>query len=174
LQLEISKQYPDVQIGPGYTNEEKNNFFTFGFSTTLPVLNRNQGPIGEADARRKQAAASFLANQAQVIAESERALALYTAAVRELAEADQSLRKLQDAQLRMVRQAVRVGEEDRLNLNGVQIESAVLARSRLDSIERAQRALGDLEDAVQRPLDPGDMFPINPESPALNKLESKR
>jgi outer membrane protein TolC len=174
LQLEISKQYPDVQIGPGYTYEEKNNFFTFGFSTTLPVLNRNQGPIGEADARRKQAAASFLANQAQVIAESERALALYTAAVRELAEADQSLRKLQDAQLRMVRQAVRVGEEDRLNLNGVQIESAVLARSRLDSIERAQRALGDLEDAVQRPLDPGDMFPINPESPALNKLESKR
>ncbi len=27
LQLEISKQYPDFQIGPGYTYEERNNFF---------------------------------------------------------------------------------------------------------------------------------------------------
>jgi hypothetical protein len=51
-----------------------------------------------------------------------------------------------------------------------------VARARLDALARAQSALGELEDAVQRPLDPGDMFPINPESPALNKLpqESRR
>jgi len=78
--------------------------------------------------------------------------------------------------LQGMQQAVQVGEEDRLTLNGVQIESSVAARARLDAIARAQTALGELEDAVQRPLDPGDMFPINPESPALNKLpqESKR
>jgi cobalt-zinc-cadmium efflux system outer membrane protein len=40
LQLEISKQYPDVQIGLGYTYEEINNFFTLGLSTTLPIFNR--------------------------------------------------------------------------------------------------------------------------------------
>jgi len=176
LQLEISKQYPDVQIGPGYTYEEKNNFFTLGLSTTLPIFSRNQGPIAEAEARRKEAAAAFLEKQAQVIAGSERALALYVAALKELAEADQSLRKLQDAHLQMMEHAVRLGEEDRLGLNGVQIESSVVARARLDALARAQSALGELEDAVQRPLDPGDMFPINPESPALNKLpqESKR
>lgn len=56
LQLEISKQYPDIQIGPGYTYEERNNFFTIGFSTTLPLFNRNQGPIAEAAARREEAA----------------------------------------------------------------------------------------------------------------------
>lgn len=176
LQLEISKQYPDVQIGPGYAYEEKNNFFTLGLSTTLPIFNRNQGPIAEAEARRKEAAAAFLEKQAQVIAGSERALALYVAALKELDEADQSLRKLQDAHLKMMEQAVRLGEEDRLGLNGVQIESSVVARARLDALARAQSALGEMEDAVQRPLDPGDMFPINPESPALNKLpqESKR
>jgi outer membrane protein TolC len=176
LQLEISKQYPDVQVGPGYTYEEKNNFFTLGLSTTLPIFNRNQGPIAEADARRKEAAAAFLEKQAQVIAGSERALAVYIAALKELAEADQSLRKLQDTHLQGMQQAVRLGEEDRLTLNGVQIESSVVARARLDAIARAQSALGELEDAVQRPLDPGDMFRINPESPALNKLpqESKR
>ncbi len=176
LQLEISKQYPDVQIGPGYTYEEKNNFFTLGLSTTLPIFNRNQGPIAEAEARRKEAAAAFLEKQAQVIAGSERALALYVAALKELAEADQSLRKLQDAHLQMTEQAVRLGEEDRLGLNGVQIESSVVARARLDALAHAQSALGELEDAVQQPLDPGDVFSVGPESPALSKApkESKR
>jgi outer membrane protein TolC len=176
LQLEISKQYPDVQIGPGYTYEELKNFFTIGLSTTLPLFNRNRGPIAEAEARRKEAAAVFLEKQAKVIADSERALALYTATLKELAEADQSLRKLQDAQVQMTQQAVRLGEEDRLSLNGVQIESSVIARARLDALARAQSALGELEDAVQRPLDPGGMFSIDPESPALNKppAESKR
>jgi outer membrane protein TolC len=169
LQLEIAKQYPDIQIGPGYTYEEKNNFFTLGLSTTLPIFNHNHGPIAEAEARRKEVAATFLEKQAQVIAGSERALALYVAALKELAEADQSLRKLQDAHLQAMQEAVRLGEEDRLSLNGVQIESSVVARVRLDALARAQSALGELEDAVQRPVDPGDPFPVSPESPALNK-----
>jgi cobalt-zinc-cadmium efflux system outer membrane protein len=117
-----------------------------------------------------------LEKQAQVIAGSERALALYVAALQELAEADESLRKLQDTHLQMMQQAVQLGEEDRLSLNGVQIQSSVVARARLDALARSQSALGELEDAVQRPLDPGDLFPVNLESPALNKLtqESKR
>ena len=170
LQLEISKQYPDLQIGPGYTYEEKNNFFTVGLSTTLPLLNRNQGPISEAEARRKEASATFLQKQAQVISESEHALALYTSALMELEEADHSLRALQDTQLQVMQQAVRLGEEDRLALNAVQVESSAVARARLDALARAQTALGELEDAVQRPLDPGDSFPIKPESPALTTL----
>ncbi len=176
LQLEISKQYPDIQIGPGYTYEEKNNFFTLGLSTTLPVFNRNQGPIAEAEARRRESAATLSEKQAQVIAGSERALALYIAALKELTEADQSLRKLQDDHLQMMQQAVRLGEEDRLALNGVQIESSVVARMRLDALARAQSALSEPEDAVQRPLDPSGMFSIDSESPTLNKppAESKR
>jgi hypothetical protein len=76
----------------------------------------------------------------------------------------------------MTQQAVRLGEEDRLSLNGVQIESSVIARARLDALARAQSALGELEDAVQRPLNPGGMFSIDPESPAVNRppAESKR
>jgi cobalt-zinc-cadmium efflux system outer membrane protein len=173
LQLEISKQYPDLQIGTGYTYEETNNFFTLGLSTILPLFNRNQGPIAAAEARRKEAGASFLEKQAQVIAVGERALALYKAALKELAEVDETLNKLQDSQLRMMQQSVRLGEEDRLSLNGVQIQSAVLARARLDALARAQTALGELEDAVQRPLDPGDAFSITPESPALSKLSKE-
>jgi cobalt-zinc-cadmium efflux system outer membrane protein len=167
LQLEISKQYPDIQIGPGYTYEERNNFFTVGLSTTLPLFNRNQGPIAEAAARREEAASVFREKQAQVIAESERAFARYRAALKGFTEADQSLRALQDTQQKMTQQAVEVGEEDRLTLNGVRIESSVIARSRLDALGRAQNALGELEDAVQRPLDPGETFSIAPDSSTL-------
>jgi outer membrane protein, heavy metal efflux system len=169
LHSEIAKQYPNFSIGPGYTYEERNNFFTVGFSTSLPVFNRNQGPIAEAEGRRKEAAAAFLQTQALVIAKSERALAVYGAALKEVAEA-QSLYQLQENQLQIVRQSIRAGAGDRLSLDSVQIQLAVLARARLDAVGRAQRALGNLEDAVQRPLDHDGVFQISLGSPALNKL----
>jgi outer membrane protein, heavy metal efflux system len=172
LQLEIAKQYPDINIGPGYTFEETHSFFTVGISSVIPLFNRNQGPIAEAEARRKEAAAAFLQTQAQVVAKSERALAVYTAALRELAEA-QSLYQLQEMQLQTVQQAIRAGADNRLSLDGVQIQLSVLARARLDALGRAQRALGDLEDAVQRPLDHDGVFQIRPESPALEKLPER-
>ena len=164
LQLEISKQYPDIQIGPGYTYEEGHSYFTLGLSATLPVFNRNQGPIAEAEARRREVAAAFVEKQAQVIAASETSLARYVSALNELAEADQSLRTLADAQLQRTQRAVELGEEDRLALNAAQIEHAVVLRGRLDALARAQSALGELEDAVERPLDPGDAFSAAPES----------
>jgi len=166
LELEIAKQYPDINIGPGYTYEEKHSFFTVGFSTVVPLFNRNQGPIAEAEARRKEAASAFLERQAQVIAKSERALAVYTAALKELAESE-SLRKLQETQLQIMQQTIRAGTDNRLSLDTIEIQSWVLARAQLDALLRAQRALGELEGAVQRPLDPGGMFTITPESPAL-------
>ena len=166
---EIAKQYPNFNIGPGYTYEERNSFFTVGFSTSPPIFNRNQGPIAEAEGRRQEAAAAFLQTQAQVIARSERALGVYTAAVKEVAET-QSLYQLQEAQLQIVQQTIAAGADNRLSRDGVQIQLSILSRAELDALARAQRALGDLEDAVQRPLAAGEIFAINAESPALNKL----
>ena len=157
---EIAKQYPDFNVGPGYTYEEGNSFFTIGLSTSLPVFNRNQGPIAEAEGRRREAAAAFVQTQAQAIARSERALAVYTAALREVADA-QSAYQLQEAQLQSVQQTIRAGANDRLSLDGMQIQLSILARTHLDALARAQRALGDLEDAVQQPLAPDEMFPMN-------------
>ena len=171
LQLEIAKQYPDVQVGPGYTYEEKNNFFTIGVSLTLPLFNRNQGPIAEAQAKRKESGAAFLVTQAQVIAQSEQAYAGYSAALKELAKIDQSLRNLQNSQLQMMQHAVRAGEEDELALKGVQLQASAVTRARLDALSRAQNALGALEDAVQRPLDPDDAFPLNLNS--LNQISAE-
>ena len=167
LQLEIAKQYPDFQIGPGYQLEERNSFFTVGLAVTLPIRSRNQGPIAEAEARRKQAAARFLSTQAQVVAQSEAALARYQAALSELGEARESLTKLQGEREQMTTRAVQIGESDRLALNGVMLERSAVAQAWFGALVRAQQALGELEDAVERPLEPGDIPELTPQSPGL-------
>src|SRR5215469_992051 len=164
---------PDFNIGPGYTYEERNSFFTMGFSTSLPVFNRNQGPIAETEARRKEAAVAFLQTQAQVIEKSERALAVYKAALKEAAEAE-SLYQLQEIQVQRVQENIRAGADNRLSLDGAQIQVSILARARLDALARTQRALGDLEDAVQRPLASGEMLPISSGSPLLKETSETR
>lgn len=172
LHSEIAKQYPDVNIGPGYTYEERNSFFTLGLSTSLPIFNRNQGPIAEAEGHRKEAAAAFLQTQAQIVAKSERALAIYMAALKEANEC-KSLYQLQQTQLQRVRQAIRAGADSQLSLDGMQIQLSVLARACLDASGHAQRALGELEDAVQRPLVPGDTFPNGVETSGPKQLLKK-
>ena len=167
LQLEIARQHPDIQIGPGYQYEERNSFFTVGLAATLPIFNRNQGPIAEAEARRKEAAARFLATQAQVIAQSEAALARYRAALQELGEARDSLTKLQGEREQMTTRAVQLGESDRLTLNAVMLDRSAVAQVWFAALVRAQGALGQLEDAVERPLEPGDIAQLSPQSPAL-------
>ena len=69
LQLEIAKQYPDLDIGAGYQLDQTDSKWTLGINLTLPVLNRNAGPIAEAEAARTEAAARFLALQSGVLAE---------------------------------------------------------------------------------------------------------
>ncbi len=167
LQLEIARQHPDIQIGPGYQYEERNSFFTVGLSATLPIFNRNQGPIAEAEARRKEAAARFRATQAQVIAQSEVALVRYRAALQELGEARDSLTKLQGEREQMSTRAVQLGESDRLTLNAVMLDRSAVAQVWFVAVVRAQSALGEIEDAVERPLEPGDITQLSPQPPDL-------
>jgi len=172
LQLEIANQYPDIKLGPAYNYGEGDHNFELGFSVVLPLLNRNQGPIAQAEARRKQAAAQFLATQAAGIAASEQALARYRAALNELAQAHK-LRQQSAAQQQAAQQALAAGQADRVALNGAQLQVAVAAAAQMDALDRAQQALGDLENAVQRPLVPGDIQPLSPQSPALTPAARK-
>lgn len=135
---------------------------TFGPALALPLLNRNQGPIAEAEARRAEAEVRFKGLQAQAIGEMKIALARYQGSLAELAEADQRLIEIQQVREAAMRRAVVAGEEDRLALAGVRVEGAVAAHARLDALRRVQSALGALEDAVEQPLPPGHPLP-NPE-----------
>jgi outer membrane protein, heavy metal efflux system len=152
LKLEIAKQYPDVHLNTGYEYDQgKQKWGILGFGVELPLLNRNEGPIAEAEARRKRTAARFEALQAQVIGELDRALAVYQAAAqsREGAEALLATQRKQQA---AVEQQSRAGAADRLDVLTAQLEAAASELALADSQTGLHQALGALEDAVQRPL----------------------
>lgn len=94
------------------------------------------------------------------------ALAKYDAAQKQLSLARQLLQQSR-AQEQAAQTALRAGEGDRLALTGSQLQSAVTAVAELSAVSSVQQALGDLENAVQRPLQPGDIQPLSPHSPLL-------
>lgn len=161
LRLEVAKQYPDIQLGPGYNFEEGNNDYILGLSVTLPIFNKNQGPIAQAEAQREEVAAQFSALQLQVIGQSRSALAAYKSALAQLAEADRLVTQ-QSERERLARRSFDLGESDKLTLTGVLLQTTTTARARLDALNRAQAALGNLENAVQRPLEPAWTIPLLP------------
>ncbi|HVB32853.1 MAG TPA: TolC family protein [Patescibacteria group bacterium] len=173
LRLQIALQYPDFDIGSGYSYSEPNSNFTIPFSLILPLRNHNQGPIAQAEALRKEAAANFLAVQARAIAQSQQALAAYRSALAELDQAGRPLEN-QGRQVRTTRSAVAAGESDRLQLNTLLLEGPVYAQQHLQALAQAQAALGALEDAVEKPLGPDAVIfsgPV-PASAARGRKES--
>jgi outer membrane protein, heavy metal efflux system len=152
LRLEIAKQYPDVELGAGYQLDQTDNKWTLSVSLPLPILNRNKGPIAEADARRSEAAALFVALQANVLGRIDSALAACRAAEKRSTAANALVADL-DRRAAAAEAANRVGETSRLELLGVERELTVSRQARLDAVAAVDEAEGSLEDAMQSPLD---------------------
>jgi len=153
LQLEIAKQYPDIHLGPGYSWDQGDNKWSLGISITLPVLNRNHGPIAEAQARRQEAAARFVALQARIVGEIDRATAGYRAAVQTLEAADRLVASRKERQ-RSAQAMFDVGQADRLELRSTDLELTTAELSRLSALTAVQQSIGLLENAVEQPLNP--------------------
>ena len=151
LRIEVAKQYPDLHLNPGYEYDQGLQKWGFlGFGVELPILNRNEGPIAQAEARRRHAAASFEALQAKVIAELDRALLVYQASAK-AREGTEALLAAQRKQQASVEQQLKAGAADRLDLLTSQLEVATSELALEDSQAKLHLALGALEDAVQRP-----------------------
>jgi outer membrane protein TolC len=160
LRLEIAKQYPDLRFGPGYAWNNGNagdNQWSLGLTLELPILDQNQGPIAEAEARRKLSAAKFVELQSQVIGEIDRAVAGWRVAQEQLKTgndllaAEQQQQKSSQAQL----EAGASDQLDSLNAH-LELDSASLAQ--LENESQLQQALGQLEDALQSPLTLADLL----------------
>ena len=162
LQLEIAKQYPNVHIGPGYLYDQGQNKWGIGIMVELPVLNRNQGPIAEAEAARSGAAARFSGLQGRIIIDTERAVAGYRSSL-EMFRAADSLVSEKGKAVGSLKAMFDAGEVDRVALLGGMIEYSDVRLERLDSLANADRMLGLLEDALQRPLGPSAPLPAVPE-----------
>ena len=152
LQLEIAKQYPDVHLGPGYLYNRDGDSLVLPISfVAVPLFNRNQGPIAEAEAMREEAAAQVKALQARAINETEQALKNYYAAEDNLASFD-ALLAAEEAQLKALRNSFVAGETDRLTVTQAQRALLSFRLAGEDPLVQVQRAIGQLENALQHPL----------------------
>lgn len=151
LRLAIAKQYPSLDIGPGYHYDQGDNKYILAISLPLPILNQNQGPIAAARAKRRVAAENFMATQEKVLAQIEHAQTDWRASGAELSSA-RNVRTAAANALARQRSAFAAGQIGRLRLLGaalayVQAEQGALAAS---AHERA--ALGELEAALYHPF----------------------
>jgi cobalt-zinc-cadmium efflux system outer membrane protein len=171
LQLEIARQYPDIHLGPGYEYDQGLHKWGLAAGADLPVFNRNEGPIAEAQAKRTEAAARFLALQAQTIADIDRSLAARAASQEQLHQID-ALLETQRRHVQSVEAMVRAGGADQLDLSSAQLEVATTELARLDALVKAQQTLGQLEDAVQVPFDALQSVEHDPRTGAIEKNKS--
>jgi len=161
LQLELAKQYPDLHLGTGYQWDQGEHKWSLGLGMDLPVLNRNEGPIAEAKAKRSEAAARFEAVQANALAEIDRALAGYRGAQTNLA----TLASLVDAQQKQqaaIEAQFKAGTADSLEVLAAQSELSAAQLLQFDAQTRARVAFGQLEDAMQRPFQALSLVEENP------------
>ena len=162
LQLEIARQYPDLHLGPGYQMDQSSHKWTILAPVALPVFTRNRGPIAQAEARRAVAEAQLTAVQARAIGAVDRALVAYRTALETLATAEQLLDAARTLEATAQRQ-LDAGEISQLDLGLIQTERASRELAGVTALVQVQQAAGDVEDAMQRPIDfPIDPLPRNP------------
>lgn len=151
LELEVARQYPDLSIGPGYSWDAGAVKWSLALGLILPLFDRNQGPIAEAEARRAEAAAKFRAVQEQAIADIETARAAYAQAIRVIrltrVMADDQRMRLHSAEL-----AFQAGATDRLALLAARLDASLAESTRVDALLDAHRAAGRLETALRQSL----------------------
>ena len=154
LQLQIARQWPDIDLGPGFQWDPQlagDREWDLGLSLPLPIRNRNAGPIAEAKAEREVAASHFQTVQTAAITEIDAALAGYESARAQLMTADSLLRGLRQ-QLRSIDAQVAAGELQALDQVNARLAYEDGTEDRLEALVHAQQELGQLEDAMQSPL----------------------
>jgi outer membrane protein TolC len=162
LRTEVARRWPTVHIEPGYAWDKggvRENQFDevlhenqLAVSLELPLFNRNEGPIGEAVARRTLAGKHLEAVQADLFAQIDRAQRDWPRAREAWQNATAvavTARRQSDAE----QSALEAGASDRpssLSADAAAIEAQLLA---LDAAYEAQGAFGAIESAYRRPLE---------------------
>ena len=152
LQLQIAKQYPDIRLQPGYQYDQADSKWSLGIIVDLPIFHQNQGPIAEAKGRREEAAARFIALQARVLAEIDRATQVLRA-TEQTAATLRSLAVTQAQRRDAVAAQFKAGAADQTEVLSTQSESVAAELVQLDGELKLQQAVGAMEDAVQRPFE---------------------
>jgi outer membrane protein TolC len=151
LKQQMGAQYLQFSVGPGYTYDHGIRKLTLGASMALPIFNQNQGPIAEALAAREAAGRHAEAVQAAVFAEIDSARQAYDAALSALTRAREQ-RQTSESLAQSTRRALELDATDRPSVLAAESGANSDRLVELDALDRAQQALGELEDALRTPL----------------------
>lgn len=147
MQLEIARQYPDIQIGPGYEFDQSEDKWSLGLAVTLPVFHQNQGAIAAAEANRSEAEARVRVLQARIVNELEQAVRDYQTSLRKV-KAAEALVEEHKVTTNRIRKMYELGQVVRLEADAAALESNAGALNRLNARVEAFRALGQIENAM--------------------------
>lgn len=152
LRLQVRAQFPQLTLGPGYTYDHGVKKLTLAASLTLPIFNRNSGPIAEAEAQRSAAGLHLESVQSTVMQEIDTARAELDQATTTLAGASET-RSVAEREMNRARREQQAGAADRLDLLGAKLVLARARRSELEARAALQQSMGALENALRTPLD---------------------
>ncbi len=116
LRLEVRKQYPDIEVGPGLGSEDNDDRLLLGASLPIPILNANRGGIAEARANRELARAAAEAEFERLAFQLASATARLEAAEQQRQVLEQELIPMLDEQASEIDRLADLGEVNTLIL----------------------------------------------------------
>ncbi|MEM7227220.1 MAG: TolC family protein [Planctomycetota bacterium] len=137
LRLEMRKQYPDITFGAGYGSENNDDRLLLGVSLPIPVFNRNQAGIAEAEAMRSYARAQAETTYERLLHEIARAHADRSAARAQWTRFESDVIPMLDEQAADVIRIAELGDVDTLILLTT-VERHFEVRSRLLELKREE------------------------------------
>jgi outer membrane protein TolC len=153
LRQALAQQYPDVNLGPGYTYDRGDHAITVAAGAQIPLLHDQSAAIAQAVNVRTTAAAQFQAAQSTALSDVDGALTRYGAAYTAWSDAKNG-QALAGTAADEAQRRLTAGGADRGELLTAQINLALSQRATLDALKLTVDALGALEDSVQRPIWP--------------------
>lgn len=152
LRIELARQWPEIVLKPGYSWDQGDNRWSLGVAINLPPGGDNRAPIEQARARRDLEAVRVSELQKAALARLEVTRQGASAAQIQLELAEAALRDTREQRARTERR-FEAGDADRIERLTARLVEQEATR-RLDDARAARwLALGELEDALQRPLD---------------------
>jgi outer membrane protein TolC len=151
LKLEIAKQYPNINISPGYAYEFGDKVWSLGLSGLMSMLNKNKVAINEALALREVEAAKFEALQTKIMSDASVAYAQLMQA-QEVLENQKIILKQQQHSTQQMNKRLAAGEIDRLELTFAKLELNAAEKNLALAHYQLKMAEAALENTLQIPL----------------------
>jgi outer membrane protein TolC len=165
LRLEVARQYPDLELGPGFVWDEGVHRWALAFALPALLGSRNRGAILEADASRDVAGLHVAETQDSVLADVDMAIQGCRGASLELVAADSVVAAAERLE-RREREAYERGETSGLEPARAQLQLLRARRARRAAERRLALASLELERAAGGPPSTDGQWPDPRQDPS--------